>query len=287
MDQVNIQMKKKLNFLNRFNKELVKGFLRLYFFLEVKYLRFFLFQNKNKKYLKVNKISLLCPTKNRSKKFARLTESLLSKTDQFYRIELLICFDLIEDEINSYEEVFSTLSNKGVDVVKFFENYKTHASRNNFLANKCTGDIIFPINDDMIFTTKKWDRIIDNEFSTNDPLEPLCVWVNCDRKYKNLDFSAFPVINVAWHNSLNYIVPEYFKFWYLDWWICEVSRLSYRYFLSSISIHQFHADTFADEIDNTHRLNSTRDNLNHDFNMWLKTKKNRIKDSIKINSFIK
>ena len=240
MDISNIKMKKKQNLVNRLKKEFVKGFLRFYYFFEVKYLSFFLFQNKEKKYFKTNMISLLCPTKNRSKKFAR-----------------------------------------------FVENLKTHALRNNFLAKNSIGDIIFPINDDMIITTNNWDKILDDEFSKNDPSEPLCVWVNCDRKYKNLDFSAFPIINRAWYKSLNYIVPEYFRFWYLDWWICEVSRISKRYFLSKVSIKQFHVLTFVNEIDDTHKLNSTQDNLMHDYNMWLKTKKNRIEDVIKIKSTLK
>jgi len=287
MDFFNIKMKKKLNLINRFKKEILKGFLRLYYFLEIKYLRFFLFQNKDKKYFKINKISLLCPTKNRSKKFARFAQSLINKTNQFDRIELLIGFDLIENEIDLYEHTISELKKNGVTVKKFFDNLKTHALRNNFLAKNCNGDIIFPVNDDMIITTNNWDKIIDDEFSKNDPLEPLCIWINCDRKYKNLDFSAFPIINASWYKSLNYIVPEYFRFWYLDWWICEVSRISKRYFLSKVSIQQFHAHTFANEIDDTHNLNSTKDNLDHDYNMWLKTKTNRIEDVIKIKSTLK
>ena len=285
MDLSNIKMKKKKKLIDRLKKELVKGFLRLYFFFEVKFLRFFLFQNKEKKYFKTNKVSLLCPTKNRSKKFARFVESLLDNTNQYNRIELLVGFDLVEDEIHLYEQTISKLNKKGIIVKKYFENLKTHALRNNFLAKNCSGDIIFPINDDMIITTSNWDKILDEEFSKNDPSEPLCIWINCDRKYKNLDFSAFPIINRAWYKSLDYIVPEYFRFWYLDWWICEVSRISKRYFLSKVSIRQFHAHTFTNEIDDTHNLNSTKDNLDHDYNMWLKTKTNRIKDSYKINNF--
>ena len=287
MDLSNIKMKKKKKLIDKLKKELVKGFLRLYFFFEVKFLRFFLFQNKEKKYFKTNKVSLLCPTKNRSKKFARFVESLLDNTNQYNRIELLVGFDLVEDEIHLYEQTISKLNKKGIIVKKYFENLKTHALRNNFLAKNCSGDIIFPINDDMIITTSNWDKILDEEFSKNDPSEPLCIWINCDRKYKNLDFSAFPIINRTWYKSLDYIVPEYFRFWYLDWWICEVSRISKRYFLSNISIQQFHAHTFVNEIDDTHKLNSTENNLDYDYKMWLKTKKYRIEDGLKIVSTLK
>ena len=82
---------------------------------------------------------------------------------------------------------------------------------------------------------------------------------------------------------MGYIVPEIFKFWYLDWWICEVSRISKKYFLSDVYIHQFHAETYRSEIDETYKQNATKKNLEPDYNMWLKTKNNRIQDSFKIN----
>ena len=90
------------------------------------------------------------------------------------------------------------------------------------------------------------------------------------------------MINRKWYVLLGYVVPEYFKFWYLDWWTCEVSRLSKKYFLSNVCIHQYHAETYIEEKDTTYIQNATQSNLDYDHNMWLKTKNYRIKDSIKI-----
>lgn len=277
-------MKKKLNFILRIRKEFNKGFLRFYFFIEVIILKYVLYHSRKENYKKLNTISLLCPSKNRSMKFKRFAESLIKKTNNLSRIELLICFDLKEEEINLYEKEFLKLENKGVTIKKFFQNLNSHALRNNFLAKNSTGSIIFPINDDLIILSSNWDKILDHEFSKNNPSKPLCVWVKCDRKYKNLDYSAFPVINAAWFNRLGYIVPEYFRFWYLDWWICEVSRLSKHYFLSNVAIHQFHAETYENEKDAVYKKNATNENLEYDYRMWLKTKNYRIKDSLKIKS---
>ncbi len=277
-------MKKKLNFILRIKKESCKGFLRFYFFIEVIVLKYLFYYSKKNNYKKLNTISLLCPTKNRSYKFKRFAESLIKKTSNFTRIELLICFDLKEEEIGLYEKEFIKLEAKGIVIKKFFQNLDSHAKRNNFLAKHSIGNIIFPINDDLIILSSNWDKILDNEFSKNNPSKPLCVWIKCDRKYKNLDYSAFPVINLAWFNRLGYIVPEYFRFWYLDWWICEVSRLSKNYFLSDVAIHQFHAETYENEIDAVYKKNATNENLEHDYRMWLKTKNYRIKDSLKIKS---
>ena len=287
MDENYFLMKTKLKFSSRLKKEIFKGYLLIYYSIEVKLLKFFLFFFRKKINDKKNKISLLCPSKNRSAKFKRLCNSLLKNTDSPTRVELLLCFDLIENEIHNYEIQISLLENKGFVVKKYFKNLNSHAKRNNFIADQSEGEIIFPVNDDLIILTSKWDNIIDKEFSKNNSSNPLCVWIKCDRKYKNLDYSAFPVINTAWYNRLGYIVPEYFKFWYLDWWICEVSRLSKHYFLSNVSIHQFHAETYHNEKDSVYMQNATSENLEHDYNMWLKTRNYRIKDSLKIKSKIK
>ena len=276
-------MKRKLNKFERFKKEIIKGYLLIYYYFEVRFLKLLLFSLKKKSNSHKSQISLLCPSKNRSLKFQRMSKSFIEKTNDPKRIELLICFDQIEKEINLYDKHISDLINKGFVVKKFFKNLNTHAKRNNFLASKSEGQIIFPINDDFIVVSNEWDSIIDKEFSKNNEDDPLCVWVNCDRKYKNLDYSAFPVINRKWYELLGYVVPEYFKFWYLDWWICEVSRLSKKYFLSKVRIHQYHAETYIEEKDKTYLQNATQSNLDYDHNMWLKTKNYRIKDSIKIN----
>ena len=276
------KMKRKLNKFQRFKKEIIKGYLLIYYYFEVRFLKFLLFSLKKRRHTHKNKISLICPSKNRSLKFQRMSKSLIEKTNDPKRIELLICFDQIEKEIHLYDKHISDLINKGFVVKKFFENLNTHAKRNNFLATKSKGQIIFPINDDLIIISNKWDSIIDEEFSKNNEDDPLCIWINCDRKYKNLDYSAFPVINRKWYVLLGYVVPEYFKFWYLDWWICEVSRLSKKYFLSKVCIHQYHAETYIEEKDTTYLQNATQSNLDYDYNMWLKTKYFRLQDSTKI-----
>ena len=66
----------------------------------------------------------------------------------------------------------------------------------------------------------------------------------------------------------------------LNWW--DGVYVIKKYFLSNVYIHQFHAETYKSEIDETYKQNATNENLEHDYNMWLKTKNNRIQDSFKI-----
>ena len=67
------------------------------------------------------KISLLCPTKNRYLKFKRFTDSLINKTFEINRIELLICFDSYEKEIDSYESEILRMTQRGVIIKKYFK----------------------------------------------------------------------------------------------------------------------------------------------------------------------
>ena len=78
---------------------------------------------KFKKKINNNKsiISLLCPTKNRYLKFKRFTDSLINKTNDINRIELLICFDSYEKEIEKYESEILRLIKKGVIVKNFLK----------------------------------------------------------------------------------------------------------------------------------------------------------------------
>ena len=92
-------MKFKKKYFKSLNKELFKGFNRLYWFLytEFKYYYFkykFKDLNKSKQY----KISLLLPSRERSKKFKRMLDSLISTCSNISRIELLILLDTDDKE---------------------------------------------------------------------------------------------------------------------------------------------------------------------------------------------
>lgn len=261
-------------------KEIKKGYNRIYFFAYCKITYFFISLNfeKNLPF----KISLLCPTKNRSKKFERFLKSLINNTNNINNVELLLLFDDYEEEQDYYIKLL--VSSKIKINFKYFNMQLTsHAKRNNFLAKYAIGDIILPINDDIVFKTYKWDFYLIKEFSKIDMSKPFCIWLSCDRKYKYLDYSAFPAINRKWYQSLGYIAYEKFKFWYLDWWICDISRIAKKYLVTNkVVIKQFHANTYKNEIDQTHLINSNTENLNYDKNVWLNTHQIRVEEAIKL-----
>ncbi len=276
-------MNKKLNIIKKIKREILKGFKRLYWFnyTRIKYFILTLNNSIRRGEITKNKISLLLPTKERSNKFKRMMNSLVSTVNEKSRIEILLLLDKNEIELDSYKN-FINNDFKEYDIKIFIENINTHAKRNNFLASKSSGDIIFPVNDDIIFITQSWDHYIDLEFSKSDKNNPMCLWIESGKKYDYLH-TDFPIVNRKWFERLNYIGSENFNFWYLDTWICALSHISKKFLVTNkIAVKQFSADTFENEVDNTFLLNRKGGIPEKDFEIWNKTKNERLIEARKL-----
>ena len=275
--------KNKRSIYQSLKKDLKKGFTRFYWFIytfiKYNYLTF-KFKIFNKK-INTNKISLLLPSRERSQKFRRMLNSLKSKCSNINRIEILLLLDEDDKEIVNYKNLIDN-EFKDLNIKLIIKNLKTHAIRNNYLASISNGDILFPANDDMIFISSNWDHYIDSEFSKIDKNIPFCLWINSGKKYNYLHCD-FPILNKAWYKSLGYIGSEFFNFWYLDTWICDLSFKSKKFLVSNkIVVDQLSADTHENEVDNTFLKNKKDGIPEKDFLIWNDTEKNRKIDANKL-----
>ena len=271
--------------MNSIKKEIKKLYLKIYFFIQANWIDLFrtLFILKIKKN-KINaKVSLLCPTRQRTKKFLRFIESIIEHTENLNNLELLVLIDEDEKFVSEYENLIKEINLKQNFIKLYKKSLKSNPERMNFLYSKSNGEIILPVNDDMIFLTNNWDNYLRNDFNKCKLNEPFSVWLRCDRKYTYLDASAFPAVNRNWKNRLGYLSYPEFKNWYQDTWICDLGRRTGLYVVSKkILVKQFHANSFENEIDDTHRINHTKENIEFDDKIWLKTKDIRIKHSKKL-----
>lgn len=264
-------------------KDLNKGYKRIYWFIytfiKYNYLTFkFKFFNN---IINNNKISLLLPSRERSNKFKRMLNSLQSKCLNIDRVEILLLLDEDDKQIVNYKSLIEN-NFKNLNIKLVIKNLKTHALRNNYLASLSSGDILFPANDDMIFISNDWDHYIDKEFSKIDMNKPYCLWINSGKKYNYLHCD-FPILNRAWYKSLGYIGSEFFNFWYLDTWICDLSFKSKKFLVSNkITVEQLSADTHENEVDNTFLKNKKDGIPEKDFLIWNDTENNRKIDANKL-----
>ena len=97
-------MKKKRSVYQSVKKDIFKGFKRLYLFSYTIYkyyfftIKFLLINNRISRF----KISILLPTRERSKKFERMLNSLLNTCYDLSRVEILLLIDEDDKEINLY-----------------------------------------------------------------------------------------------------------------------------------------------------------------------------------------
>ena len=275
--------KNKRSILESILKDLNKGFKRIYWFLYT-YLKYHFLTikfNLFKKTISINNISLLLPSRERSKKFERMLISLKNKCFNINRIEILLLLDIDDKEIVNYKNIVNN-NFKDLNIKLIVKDLKTHAIRNNFLASNASGEILFPVNDDMIFISNDWDKFIDIEFSKIDKNKPYCLWINSGKKYNYLHCD-FPILNKAWYEKLGYVGSEFFNFWYLDTWICDLSFKSKKFLVSNkIEVNQLSADTHKNEVDNTFLKNKKGGIPEKDFLIWKNTEENRKSDSRKL-----
>ena len=240
---------------------------------------FFLLSNKT---IIENKISILIPTRERYIKFERFLKSILKTTLKKNRCEILVLIDLDDPEKDRYLELIKNYNKSQIDIKIYHDALNTHAKRNNLLAKKSTGDILFPANDDMLFITENWDQLLDIEFSKNINNHPLCVWVNSGNKYPYL-FCHYPIVNRIWYQKLGYIGCELFNFWYLDTWICDLAKRSnFLIYSKKIKFKEYNAQAYQGEFDNTYLRNISNNKMEKDIEIWEKSKKLRIKEALKL-----
>ena len=82
---------------------------------------------------------------------------------------------------------------------------------------------------------------------------------------------------------MGYVGSEFFEFWYLDTWICDLSLRSKKFLITNkIKVFQYSAHTIKDEVDNTHLKNLQNNIPQKDLITWQNTKKYRITDAKKL-----
>ena len=267
--------------LESIKKDILKGFKRIYWFSYtfIKYyfftIKFRLFNKKINKF----KISILLPTRERSKKFERFLNSLFLTCNDLSRIELLLLVDEDDNEVDDYKRIIKKDNFNKLNIKLFVKNLATHAVRNNYLAKLCTGDVIFPVNDDMIFISLNWDSNIDKEFSKFNMNKAYSLWIRSNIKYSYLHCD-YPIVNKSWYEKLGYVGSENFNFWYLDTWICDLGFRSGKFIITSnIRVDQLSANRLDQEIDQTHLRNINSDKAEKDFKIWKNTVNERKRDS--------
>jgi len=260
-----------------------REFYKIKFYLlshAIYFFRIFFVNNKIKK----NKISILLPSKFRSKKFLRLIKSIYKLTHFIERINIMVLLDKNEKEKKLYEKYKKFFLKKNFKINIFYKNLKNHCSRNNYLAKKKDSDLYFLMNDDAIFIKKNWDTYIDFIVSKLNDEKPFVIFVKTiGHKDAYYIHSDFPIINRKWLKALGYVGNHYTS-GMIDAWINELGLLSGRYMitLENIATHLNFRLINEKEDETSRKLLISQKN---DWDIWENTKGKRLNHSKKIKLF--
>lgn len=185
-------------------------------------------------------ISIMTPTRGRVAQLSRMVES--ARSTAVNPIEFSILVD--DDDEASFGacqslDIACTVAPRSM----------IHSARWDACLPRTTGDILFHANDDIIFRTPGWDRIIADWFAAS--ADKLWMVHGDDLGFGGENSAAHPVVHRRWVETLGYFIPPYFDGDFPDTWVTDVAnRAGRRKFLPYTVEHMHHLLGKAEPDDN-------------------------------------
>lgn len=239
---------------------------------------------------KIAKISILTPSRARSERLNNFIESIYKNCECPEIVEVLNYIDSDDEEISKYQKYENDFKNK---YPKFFniKNYYLEplsVSKSwNTLAKNSVGDILIMGNDDVIYTTYSWDKILIEETKKYKDHIYL-MWFNDGVKKDT--HASFPIVSRVWYNVLGYFTPGCFNFGFNDTWLFQIALYLRRaHYIERVKIEHISFKTDIKYWDSTYARNRSEEKGNLyklDQKIWDNTHYQRIKESLKLINFI-
>jgi hypothetical protein len=200
------------------------------------------------------KISLLCPTRQRPAQALRLILTVLETAQVPQRVEVLFYIDADdptrEDYIKQFQSKEAEL--KQFDRCLFLVGDPIGISKAwNELAEKSQGDLLIMAADDQIYNTPGWDTRLDQEVQKY-PDRIFCMWFN--EGHWGAKLCTFPIVSRQWYSTLSYFTTGMFECLYDDLWITDLAkRVDRLHYIPDILTEHFHWSYGKSAIDSTYQ----------------------------------
>lgn len=161
-----------------------------------------------------NKISILCPSRGRPDIFQRMVNSAVNTGIGHF--EIFVYLDEDDPQRSAYPLtlVDKVLTGSSQRLGKIW----------NQLAHSSTGDLLMMANDDLVFMTREWDRLIIESLDKEAPSDDIFVaWVNDGHRHWT-SRCTFPIVSHRWFEILGYLAPECFHFLWHDTWVGDIGK---------------------------------------------------------------
>ena len=170
------------------------------------------------------RISILTPTRQRPHRLSEFIMSVYQHTEEKDRVEMLMYVDADDPTKDQYMDFFVHCQTEFQDFLRIhfiFGAPKSVSKSWNELYIRSVGDIIIMGNDDMIYRTPSWDRMVELESNKFED-DIYCMWMD-DRAHQE-NHCAFPIVSRKWCETLGYFTPGVFHFGYNDTWVFDLAK---------------------------------------------------------------
>ena len=230
----------------------------------------------------MRRISLLCPTRARHADAKRLADSVFRTAEHKKRVELLFYVDNDDPQLKQYQEFGA----KNEPRVHLTVGEPISVSKSyNIIAERCTGDILIITNDDVIYHTDSWDVLLEKEVDKY-PDGVFLMWFN-DGTEQRSRHPAFPMVSRRWYETLGYLTPGVFEFWYNDTWLMDIGRkLGRMHYIDHVFAEHRHVKMGKAQRDETHRRNFSDGRIHRDRKVFFDTEQKRVEDAAKLRALM-
>ena len=208
-------------------------------------------------------IAILTPTRARPGRLDTFLESVYNTAEYPERV---FCYNYIDDDDprkKAYENYLSKQHDNSTNVLG--ESQSVSISWNvcaDFAANHLErpADILIMGNDDLIYRTRGWDTIVEEE-ANKFPDDIYCMWM--EDLINGEKHCAFPIVSKKWYTTLGYFTPGVFNFGYNDTWVFDVAKKVGRtHFIPKAVNEHMHFTTGKSGMDDTYNRNRTQERGN-------------------------
>lgn len=228
------------------------------------------------------RIAILVPSRERPENIINLFKSVDQSISGNYGIDFLIGLDRDDPTIEQYYNkiyLMSITRNPLIDVIPYIDQLPTIGVIWNALSRirpwEQTADLFIMGNDDQLFKTQNWDKILVDSIITKD--HPFYMsWFNDGINYNK--HCAFPIVSKLWVAALGHFTPEIFQFFYHDTWVYDIAKRAkvLNYIGEVLVDHMHHSRADGYRADKTTQRARENNSNQVDKTIWEKSESTRV-----------
>ena len=159
-------------------------------------------------------ISILLPTRGRPELVGRLLQSVVEMTADPSRIEIILYAD--EDDPASHD-----IQCEEISVTRIIGPSLSMGGLNTACYRRSTGDIIVPLNDDMVIRTSGWDRRVDEVHAK---FHDRIYLAYPNDLHSGQTFPSTPILSRTTCEALVHPFPEVYKGGFIDYHVMDIFK---------------------------------------------------------------